>query len=265
MSNGRDLAEQLAEAIALLPKDVYFKQRRATNSPPAEESFPVPEHVKPSAYAVINGELAIRDGDQMRLVAGLPAQTEKRIKGLIRVRDAVRRCLRSQMEATDEAEITSAREQLNQIYDHCIARLGFISERANAIAFRADPDLPLLLSLEHYDEETGRATKAAIFRERTIQRQRPIKEVHTPKDALPVALGDCGCVDVEYLSRLLHRSPEEFLPDLKGVIYLNPQTSRWETDDEYLSGNVRAKLTAAEAAALVDEKFRANVEALHVG
>ncbi len=262
VGNGRDLAEQLAESIALLPKDV-FRSRLSTAAPlPIEHSFPVPEHVKPNAYAIINGELAIRDGDTMRIVSELPAQTAQRIRGLIRVRDAVRRCLRSQLEATDEADVTAAREQLNQTYDHFIARQGFISERANAIAFRADPDLPLLLSLEHYDEETGRATKAAIFRERTIQQKRQVNEIKTPKGALLVALGERGGVDVEYLAKLLHQKPEAFLPELKGVIFLNPQTNRWETEDEYLSGNVRAKLVAAEAAALVDEMYLGNIEAL---
>jgi N12 class adenine-specific DNA methylase len=259
---GRDLAEQLAEAIAFLPKEVFRQQRGAVASPPIENNFPVPEHVKPNAYAIINGELAIRDGDTMRFVSGLPVQTVQRIRGLIRVRDAVRRCLRAQLEATDESDVTSSREQLNQTYDHFIARQGFISERANAIAFRADPDLPLLLSLEHYDEETGRATKAAIFRERTIQQKRQINDIKTPKDALLVALGERGGVDVEYLATLLHQKPEAFLPELKGVIFLNPQTNRWETEDEYLSGNVRAKLVAAEAAALVDEKYQGNLEAL---
>lgn len=126
VGNGRELAEQLAEAIALLPKDVFRSRQGAVDPPPIENSFPVPEHVKPSAYAIINGELAIRDADTMRFVSGLPAQTAQRIRGLIRVRDAVRRCLRSQLEATDESDVSSSREQLNQTYDHFIARQGFI-------------------------------------------------------------------------------------------------------------------------------------------
>jgi N12 class adenine-specific DNA methylase len=64
------------------------------------------------------------------------------------------------------------------------------------------------------------------------------------------------------MAKLLHRPASEFLPELKGTIFLNPQTKRWETEDDYLSGNVRAKLTVAEAAALADEQFRGNVEAL---
>jgi hypothetical protein len=118
------------------------------------------------------------------------------------------------------------------------------------------------LSLENYNEETRRATKAAIFRERTIQKKRPTAVVNSPEEALLVTLNERGCVDLDYLGGLLHRRPTEFLPDLRGTIFLNPQTNRWETEDACLSGNVREKLETAEAALLLDDQFKINVEAL---
>lgn len=178
------------------------------------------------------------------------------------MRDAVRRCLNTQLKATDESDVVAARDQLNQTYDFFVGKFGPITEPANAAAFRGDPDLPLLLSLENYNEETHRAGKAAIFRERTVLLLPPCPEVNTPKDALLVTLNARGTVDVEFLSSLLHRRAEEFLPELQGAIFLNPQTNRWETEDEYLSGNVRDKLAVAEAAGLVDGQFKANAEAL---
>jgi N12 class adenine-specific DNA methylase/TolA-binding protein len=264
VSNGQDLAEQLAQAIALLPRDVFQPQRAVVNPPASDQIFPVPEHVKPNAYALVNDRVGLRVNDHIEVLDGLPSHRVQRIRGLIRVRDAVRRCLRAQVETELEPEIESARHALNQVYDGFVTRFGPISERANTSAFRGDPDLPLLLSLEQYDEETKRATKASIFRERTVQRGRRPVEIRTPQDALLVTLGERGCVDLDHLAGLLHRKPGEFLPDLKGAIFLNPQTSRWETEDEYLSGNVRAKLAAAEAATLVDEQFKANVEALRL-
>jgi N12 class adenine-specific DNA methylase len=262
VGNGRELGEQLAEAIALLPKDVFRSQRAAVAPPTLEQTFPVPEYIKPNAYVSINGSVAIREGDTMRVLTDLSPLTVQRIKGLTRVRDSVRGCLRVQLEMADEGEVLAAREQLNQTYDFFVGKFGPISERANTSAFRGDPDLPLLLSLEHYDAENKRATKATIFRERTIQRQRPVPAAGTAKEALLVTLNERGCVDLDYLGTLLHRRPEEFLPELKGAIFLNPQTRRWETEDAYLSGNVRAKLAAAEAAALVDEQFGPNAAAL---
>jgi len=108
------------------------------------------------------------------------------------------------------------------------------------------------------------ATKATIFSERTVQARRPIPEVKNAQDALLVTLGERGAVDLDYLGDLLHQRPAEFLAGLKGAIFLNPQNHRWETEDEYLSGNVRAKLAVAEAAALADEQFMGNVEALRL-
>ncbi len=103
----------------------------------------------------------------------------------------------------------------------------------------------MLLSLEVYDEETKRAKKTAIFRERTIQYQKPIESVELPKEALIVSLNEKGRVDLDHMSALLGRSEDEFLPELRGAIFLNPQSNDWETDDQYLSGNVRDKLEIA--------------------
>ena len=263
VGNGVPLLERLAQAVALLPCNV-FRVQTATpaNLPTLDQTFPAPEHVKPNAYALVGERIGIRDGDQIHILDGLPLARAQRIRGMIRVRDAVRRCLRAQVDAANEDEIQTAREQLNQTYDRFVARHGPISERANTAAFRGDPDLPLLLSLEDYDPETRRATKATIFRERTVQRARAVPEIDNAHDALLVTLGERGRVDLDYLTNLLHRKPSEFLPDLRGTIFLNPQTNCWETEDDYLSGNVRAKLAVAEAAALADEQFQPNVEAL---
>jgi N12 class adenine-specific DNA methylase len=262
VSNGRDLAEQLTEAVALLPQNIFRPETKPGERPSLAHSFPAPEHVKPNAYTLVNGQIAIRDEDRLRVVTGLSSQVAARIRGMIRVRDAVRRCLLAQVNEADEDEVASSWEMLNKAYDYFVSRFGPISERANTSAFRGDPDQPLLLSLENYNEETRRATKAAIFRERTIQKKRPLAVVNFPEEALLVTLNERGCVDLDYLAGLLHRRPMEFLPDLRGTIFLNPQTNRWETEDAYLSGNVREKLETAEAAVLLDDQFKVNVEAL---
>ncbi len=107
-----------------------------------------------------------------------------------------------------------------------------------------------------------RATKATIFTERTIHHRQPVEAVGTLKEALLVSLNECGGVDLDRMAGLLNKPVEEFLPDLKGLIFRNPQSNEWETDDQYLSGNVREKLAVADAAALTDPRFAENVEAL---
>ena len=262
VSDGRDLAEALAEAVSNLPQNIYRAQKQAVTPPTLDQTFPAPDYVKPNAFVMVHDEVAVRVGDSLKTLPGLTAETKVRIRRLIRVRDAVRECLRSQLDGSDEAGIVAAREKLNQTYDSFVSRFGPISSRTNTRAFDGDPDLPLLLSLEVYDEETKRAKKTAIFRERTIQYQKPIESVELPKEALIVSLNEKGRVDLDHMSALLGRSEDEFLPELRGAIFLNPQSNEWETDDQYLSGNVREKLEIAEAASITDPRFKENVEAL---
>lgn len=258
----KDIATALAKAISNLPENIYEPVRQAVARPSLEQIIPAPGDVKPNAYTVHDDEVAIRQGDELKKLRHLPSQTKVRIRGMIQVRDAVRECLRTQMEDKDEDDILLARARLNQTYDRFFSRHGPLSDRTNARAFQGDPDLPLLMSLENYDSETRKATKTAIFRERTIQRQKPVESAGSPKEALIVSLNEKGRVDLPHMAKLLHRPAEEFLPELAGVLFLHPQTQEWETEDHYLSGNVREKLEVAEEAALTEPRFRENVEAL---
>lgn len=258
--NGRDLSEQLADVIRQLPSACY----RAADPlpPPSTEAPPAPETVKPHAFTLVQGRLARREGDTLVLLSSLSETAAQRLRGLIRVRDALRHCLQTQWQDQPEDDQLSARAALNQAYDTFVTRFGPLSGRANVSAFRGDPDLPLLLSLEHFDRESGTATKAAIFRERTIAPRPPAPEIRDARSALLVTLAERGRVDVEHLSRLLHLDEADALRELQGLVFLNPSTQAWETDDEYLSGNVREKLRTAEAAARHDPRFIPNVEAL---
>jgi N12 class adenine-specific DNA methylase len=259
---GQDLKAALADAVKRLPANLYQPLNRPQGLDAADQSIPAPGDVKPNAYTIHEDEIAIREGSQLIPLPHLPTQTKLRVRGLIQVRDAVRQCLRTQLEDADEDDIKLARHQLNQIYDRFVGRFGAVSERANALAFRSDPDLPLLLSLENYDTETRKAVKAAVFRERTVHKQRPVTSVQSPKEAVIVSLNEKGRVDLEHIAQLLNRPAEDFLPELKGILFLNPQTQAWETEDHYLSGDVRDKLRIAEAASLADPRFQENVAAL---
>ncbi len=262
--DGRDLGEALVKAVRALPAGV-FKPLTEAQTATLRQTIPVPPGVKPNAYTLTvegGGGIAVRDGDELRLLTDLSPQLARRIRRLIYVRDAARDCLRTQGENRPDAEVEAARFRLNQDYDYFTSQFGPISQSANVRAFAGDPDLPLLLSLENYDDDSGTATKTAIFRERTIQKRQPVLAAGGAKEALVVTLSEKGKVDLEHMARLLGKKPEEFLADLEGVLFLNPESKRWETDDEYLAGNVRRKLALAEAAAAKDGRFKLNVQAL---
>lgn len=261
-SDGRDLGEALSQAVEKLPQNIYEAQNQPVRKR-LDTNIPAPDFVKPNAFCVHeDGRVCICEEGSLRPLDDMPVETRSRIRRMIEVRDAVRVCLRSQLDGSDEGQVVEAREGLNLAYDRFVSRFGPINARVNQNAFDGDPDLPLLLSLEHYDEETGVAVKAAIFRERTIHHKQPVDSVGTPKEALLVTLNERGRVDLEHMASLLNRPVEEILPDLKGMIFLNPATQQWETEDQYLSGNVREKLVAADTSAVNDHRFHENVEAL---
>ena len=261
--DGRDLEKALAQAVEQLPQNIYQAENQQVTARVSDVNIPAPDYIKPNAFCVHeDGRVCIREDDKLRPLDDTPVETRSRIRRMIEVRDAVRVCLRSQLDGSSEEQVVEARDRLNLAYDRFLSRFGPINARVNQNAFDGDPDFPLLLSLEHYDDENSVATKAAIFRERTIHDKKPIESVAIPKEALLVTLNEKGRVDLDHMAGLLDQSVDEFLPDLKGMIFLNPQNKRWETEDQYLSGNVREKLVAADAASVGDPRFRENVEAL---
>ena len=171
---------------------------------------------------------------------------------MLAVRDAVRRVFQTQLDDAPEDRIVEARQRLNSVYDSFVRRFGPLSSRDNVKAFAGDPDQPLLLSLETYDPETGRAAKTAIFERRTLERYKPVEHVETAAEALAVSLNETGKIDWPRMEQVTGRSNRELQHELDELVYRNPEGGAWETADRYLSGNVRAKLATARSAAALD-------------
>jgi hypothetical protein len=195
----------LAEVIQRLPKNIYWEQIHKVAEPSFDQTVPAPDYVKPNAYCLHDGMVCIREEDHLRQLTDLPVETRSRVRAMIQVRDAVRGCLRSQLDGSNDEQVADARFQLNLAYDRFVSRFGPINLRANQRVFDGDPDLPLLLSLEDYDDETKVASKATIFRERTIFHRQPVNSVGTAKEALLVTLNECGCVDLDHMAALLNK------------------------------------------------------------
>jgi N12 class adenine-specific DNA methylase/predicted RNA methylase/energy-coupling factor transporter ATP-binding protein EcfA2 len=258
-----DLAEQLAAAVKRLPEGVITTRAPKSTEPTITELVPAPGHVKPFAFAVHeDGKLYVRDGNNLVSQEGLPEATKERIRGMMSLRDQLRRTMAAMLDpdATD-AGIKAHQKALSKNYDQFVKRYGFLSTRGNIQAFSDDPDKPLLLSLEEWDSDRDVAEKAPIFTKRVLSPRKPVTSADSPKAALMIALNDCGRVDWDRMTALTGQSAEDLQKALAGVVYETPSGS-WQTADEYLSGNVRAKLLEAKAAAGLDAKFKANVEAL---
>src|SRR5581483_5691731 len=94
--------------------------------------------IKDGGYGEVNGELVMRNGSQLEPVK-LSAMEALRVRGLLRIRGAVREVFRTQLEDTSEEEIIEARTRLNQTYDQFVARFGCISASENTRIFATDP------------------------------------------------------------------------------------------------------------------------------
>ncbi|MEO6751230.1 MAG: DEAD/DEAH box helicase family protein, partial [Chthoniobacteraceae bacterium] len=261
--DGRELSDSLRTAVRVLPQGIYQPQGETNNTRTvARVEILAPDYVKENAFVLHEGVIMVRDGPTLTPVENLADETARRIRGLIKLRDAVRETLRTQLENHGDDAVLNARRQLNFQYDHFVSRFGAVNDSANRRPFRSDPDAPLLCSLEDYNDETKKAAKMAIFRERTIHQPKTALLAETPQDALVLTLNEMGRVDLARMEMLLRKPPEEFLPELKGLIFRNPQTEQWETDDEYLSGDVRVKLENARAATDATPAYQENVTAL---
>lgn len=182
--------------------------------------------------------------------------------GMIEIRDITRKLIDSQMEDAGEEEIKSLQKELNQTYDTFTKKYGLLNSTVNRRAFSQDSSYCLLASLEFLDEEGRLKRKADIFHKRTIRKAEPIERVDTASEALALSLAERAKIDLSFMTELTGKPEAEIIEELTGVIFQNPLTEKWETSDEYLSGNVRVKLEVAKQFAENHDRYQVNVQAL---
>lgn len=132
--------------------------------------------------------------------------------------------------------------------------------------FRADPFSHVVYALEDFDGETQTAAKAPIFHGRVIIARNPATTAANPADALALSMDVAGRVDLGYIAGLMGLPGEaEARAALGALAYPDPeQDGQLVPAAEYLSGNVRARLAAAEAAAADDDAYQPGVDALRM-
>lgn len=266
-----DLAEQLRGAIGRLPEYAPVQVASVREEPALAFTPPPPErHITEGSFFV-GDDRAIRqvEGGQTVPVnhGSTPLKADgtmmgKRLAALVGLRDLARRVLQSQNEGWPESHRNDARQSLNRAYDRFAAAYGPINKTTfgetadgavirrmpNLVKFRDDPDAMLVMSLEDYDEVTGKAAKAAIMQKDVVGKSPPVTSVSTAEEGLLVSLDRKGAVDLPYIATLYGKPEEQVVNELGDLIYHDPELKTWQTADEYLSGNVRAKLADAERA-----------------
>ena len=257
---GADLAQQLHAAVRNIDGE-YKRIEISEKDMNSERTIPADPDVRNFSYALVNGQVYYRENSVMTRPV-LNQTTQERIKGMIELRDCVRKLIDLQLTDGSDAEIRAQQEELGRLYDAFSAEYGIINGKANGRAFEGDSSYYLLCSLEILDEDRKLKRKADIFSKRTIRRKKPVTQVDTASEALAVSIGERAKVDLPFMARLTGKAEDEIVADLQGVIFLDPLEQTWQTADEYLSGNVRAKLRVAQTAAESDSSFAVNVKAL---
>ncbi len=278
---GEDLSEQLANAVQFLQAEIKPYELEELDEE-EDKSIPADPNVKNFSYTIADGQVYYRENSLMHPVE-VSVTAENRIRGMIELRECVRRLIEYQTEGYPDEEISAEQQKLNALYDSFTAKYGLINSRGNKLAFSEDSSYCLLCSLEVLDEQGNLKRKADMFTRRTIRPHVAVTSVDTASEALAVSISEKARVDMDYMAELSGKSPEELERELAGVIYRdircaeNPEDilpsladlGRYPfvTADEYLSGKVRQKLRMAKAfleAAPAGQKetARRNVEAL---
>lgn len=258
------LSELLSNAVQRINGEIPELDNRVDEiSDEQELSVPADPNVRNFSFTLVDGKVYFRENDRMQ-PASVSMTAENRIKGLIQIRDCVRKLIEYQTEDYPEEMICTEQENLNRLYDAYTAKYGLINSRGNYLAFASDESYFLLCSLEVLDDEGNFKRKADMFTKRTIKPHREVTSVETASEALALSIGEKARVDLPYMEQLTGKTQAELVQDLQGVIFKVPNCEpvSYVAADEYLSGNVRNKLTVAELAAKNDPELAVNVDAL---
>ena len=269
---GAVLADQLAEAIQHIEglyTEVEVETPDIADAENERHILPADPDVKNFSYTVVDGEVYYRENSVMTQVE-LSDTAKGRVTGMVELRQIVNELIDQQLNDYPDADIKATQEKLNTAYDAFSAKYGLLNDRKNGRLFEQDSSYYLLCSLENLDEQGQLKSKAAMFTKRTIRPERTVTSVDTPTEALAISIGERGRVDLPYMAELLGTPGdyERITSELSGVIFKDPGTdptdpeAGWQMADEYLSGNVRAKLRMAQLAAETNPEFAVNVTAL---
>ena len=269
---GANLADQLAEAVQHIEgqyTEVEVETPDIADVENEKHILPADPVVKNFSYTVVDGEVFYRENSVMTQVE-LSDTAKGRVTGMVELRQIVNELIDQQLNDYPDEDIKATQERLNAAYDAFTAKYGLLNDRKNGRLFEQDSSYYLLCSLENLDEQGQLKSKAAMFTKRTIRPERTVTSVDTPSEALAVSIGEHGKVDLPYMAELLG-TPGEYgriTTELSGVIFKDPAAdptdpeAGWQMADEYLSGDVRAKLRMAQFAAETNPEFVVNVDAL---
>lgn len=245
-----------------------------------EMPFVSAEKVRNYSYAVMDGKLYYKkDGIMLPFSPELTNLTkaeqksttdaEARIRAALPILDCLRDLVSMQLDGAEDDAVYAKQQEMNQYYEQFVQQYDRLTEKKNRRLLEVDNGYTLLSALEKVDEKGKFLEKTDLFTKRTIRQKYQITSADTAQDALTYSMNENACVDMAYMEMLTGKTEEAIYQELQGLIFRNPSYDAADPDshaylpaDEYLSGNVRKKLTIAEDAARTDARYALNVERL---
>ena len=238
-------------------------------------SIPATDDVKNFSYTVIDNDVYYRE-NSLFIKKEVTDKDKEKIKDYLKLNVALKDVIYMQKEDLSEDEIKVSQEKLNEVYDSFSKKHGFINNKSNTRALKDDSNFPLVSSLEIIDDNKNFKSKSDIFTKRTITKAVVVDRVDTSLEALVLSVSQKGYVDFEYMENLTAKDRNTIISDLRGEIFLNirEENTRFNqvfsfeledgdlpfscsdenkfkyayvTKDEYLSGNIREKISIVES------------------
>lgn len=258
------LQAALEARVDLLPEGVYVPDTRSDEPAPRSsmQRYGLESYISPGAFVVKDERICISEGDELLDVDSMYSGTaKKRIVGMIRIKAKAIRVIEHQASSDDDVVLARLQGELNEAYDEFVNANGYLSTSANSRLMRSDPDWPIMLALEIWDDEADKAHKADIFFRRTVGHRKPPEKVDNVKDAMLISLAMYGRIVLKDLSMRMGRPVMQVVKELsaQALAFRDPEQARWVPADEYLSGHIRDKIAAAKAAG---PAYEANIPAL---
>ena len=197
------------------------------------------------------GSIWYGNGDTVERFRPAGREAEDRARAMLELRDAARALISLERDPkSTDAAIESGIKALSDRYDRFADRYGRLNDPKNrrVLTMKGYHDCSLginLFSLEVLDTKKNFVRKADILSKRTVRPQPPLPDrSETPADALAVSYDRTGGVDLALIGRLLGCSVAEAEQRLGDLIVRDPITSRIESSEAYLSGDIGGKLDA---------------------
>ena len=266
--DGRNLKDALSEAIQNLPQELYLNPK---TPPQIELAKPEEFDVKPFCYKAVNGKLFMRVWDHMeeQRIPSYPQDAYDRIEKMIELREELHSILKLQTDGCSDEVLRYAQSRLNRKYDSFVQQYGNLNSQTNARLFKDDGDSALLFTCEDVDKDTGKVKKSDVFSKRTIRPYTVPTNTDDSFEALQISKNERGEVDLSYIEELTSKDYDTVIAELGNAIFRDPELiededrySGFVTAEEYLSGKVVAKLSAAQSYAADHPEYQKNVDAL---